>query len=85
MHKLDAADHEALNLRTKKEIKMDMNKFVQILELVKLGFPKITSIELKDYMKSQDRERQHWFETASNMDIADWIVATKRRKSEEVG
>jgi hypothetical protein len=61
---------------------MDMEKFLQLWNLVKMGIPGTTSVELKDFMKAQDQERQSWFGTASLMDVADWVVTTMRTQSE---
>jgi hypothetical protein len=61
-------------------VKMDI-KFLQIWDLVKMGVPGTNSIQLKEFMRAQDQERQRWFETATLMDVADWIVATMRSQS----
>jgi hypothetical protein len=62
-------------------VKMDMTKFVQLWDLVKMGVPGTTSIQLKEFMQAQDQERQRWFDAASLMDVADWVVATMRSQS----
>lgn len=60
---------------------MDMIKFVQLYDLVKMGIPGTSSTQLKEFMRSQDQERQRWFANASLMDVADWVVATMRSQS----
>ena len=59
---------------------MDMIKFTQLYNLVKMGVPTLSSsIELKRFMQEQDQERQAWFENADLAEIADWLVATMRQ------
>ena len=62
---------------------MDMIKFIQLWNIVKMGIPGTTSMDLKKFMQAQDQERQSWFEAASLMDVADWIVATMREGPQE--
>jgi hypothetical protein len=60
---------------------MDDIKFIQLWNLVKMGIPGTTSIQLKNFILAQNQERQRWFTTASLMDVADWVVATMRDQS----
>ena len=60
---------------------MDMVKFIQLHSLVEMGIPGTTTNDLKAFLQAQDQERQRWFDTASLMDVADWVVATMRSQS----
>ncbi|MGD8814203.1 MAG: hypothetical protein PVI78_06970 [Anaerolineales bacterium] len=60
---------------------MDMIKFVQLHSIVEMGIPGTTTTKLKEFLQAQDQERQRWFDNASLMDVADWVVATMRSQS----
>lgn len=59
---------------------MDDIRFIQLYNMVKIGVPGTTSVQLRDFLKAQDQERLDWLDRASFMDAADWVVAAMRRQ-----